>query len=454
MKKTEGHSMENSVISRKELRKDILKLAWPCVVEQTFACLIATISTTLVSSIGKEAVNAVSICNQPMYIPNVIFQAFNVGGTALIARFLGMKDQESAKKTCAQTLVLSLMMGLIASLFLRFAGGFVIRFLGASDDYYYLALEYMNYASIGLIFQALSTSIAAMLRGAGRTRLSMYFNIAASATNVVVGYVMIHVLGLGVRGAGIAFLIAHITGCSIALSQLFFRKGMEIHITPKQIFHFDFKLVGRIANVGIGTALEQIALRIGMIFFTTQIVSLGTEQYAAHNIASNIDNYTCIMAMALSVSLTPLVGQSLGALELDKAEKYFSEAIKIGLVCSAVLVSILLIFPRYLAMIFIRDEAVIYYVERCLRMLAINTTGQLLQMSVCGGLRGGGDTRWPLISTMIGILGVRTTLVILLIRILGMDVSGAWLAMAIDQTIRACIIYLRYKSGKWKTIKV
>ena len=128
--------METEVFSGKELRKDILKLAWPCVVEQTFACLIATISTTLVSSIGKEAVNAVSICNQPMYIPNVIFQAFNVGGTALIARFLGMKDRDNARKTCAQTLILSLMMGLVASLFLRFFGGAVIRFLGATDDYY------------------------------------------------------------------------------------------------------------------------------------------------------------------------------------------------------------------------------------------------------------------------------------------------------------------------------
>ncbi|MBQ3872018.1 MAG: MATE family efflux transporter [Clostridia bacterium] len=446
--------METEVFSGKELRKDILKLAWPCVVEQTFACLIATISTTLVSSIGKEAVNAVSICNQPMYIPNVIFQAFNVGGTALIARFLGMKDRDNARKTCAQTLILSLMMGLVASLFLRFFGGAVIRFLGATDDYYYLALEYMNYASIGLIFQALSTSIAAMLRGAGRTRLSMYFNIVASATNVIVGYTMISVFGLGVRGAGIAFLIAHITGCSIALAQLFFRKKMEIHITPKEVFHFDIRLIGRIANVGIGTALEQVALRIGMIFFTTQIVGLGTEQYAAHNISGNIDNYTCIMATALSVSLTPLVGQSLGALELKKAERYFGEAIKIGLICSAVLVTILVAFPRYLALIFIRDESVIYYVERCLRMLAITTPGQILQMSVCGGLRGGGDTRWPLISTMIGILGVRTSLVILLIKVMGMDVSGAWLAMAIDQTMRAVIIFFRYKSGKWKTIRV
>ena len=225
-------------------------------------------------------------------------------------------------------------------------------------------------------------------------------------------------------------------------------------MTEDLVFHFDIRLIGRIANVGIGTALEQVALRIGMIFFTTQIVGLGTEQYAAHNISGNIDNYTCIMATALSVSLTPLVGQSLGALELKKAERYFGEAIKIGLICSAVLVTILVAFPRYLALIFIRDESVIYYVERCLRMLAITTPGQILQMSVCGGLRGGGDTRWPLISTMIGILGVRTSLVILLIKVMGMDVSGAWLAMAIDQTMRAVIIFFRYKSGKWKTIRV
>ncbi len=84
----------------------------------------------------------------------------------------------------------------------------------------------------------------------------------------------------------------------------------------------------------------------------------------------------------------------------------------------------------------------------------MNTTGQIIQMSICGGLRGGGDTRWPLVSTMIGILGIRTTLCLLFIRVLGMGVEGAWLAMATDQTIRAIIIFFRYRSGKWKTIRV
>ena len=447
--------MENTgELSSKALRKDILRLAWPCAVEQTFACFISTISTTLVSSLGKEAVNAVSICNQPMFIPNVIFQAFNVGGTALIARFLGMKNNEDARKTCAQTLILSLLMGLVASALLQFGAGIVIRFLGATDDYYYLALEYMRFASIGLIFQALSTSIAAMLRGAGRTRLSMTFNILASAVNVTAGYIFISVLKLGIKGAGLAFLLAHFSGCMVALSQLFLRRDLAIHISPREVFHFNKDIIKRISGVGIGTALEQVALRIGMIFFTTQIVSLGTEQYAAHNISSNIDNYTCILPLALSVSLTPLVGQSLGAREYERADRYFREGIKIGLFGSAIIIAILLIFPEQLARIFINDTEVIRYVVRCLRILAVNTTGQIIQMSICGGLRGGGDTRWPLVSTMIGILGIRTTLCLLFIRVLGMGVEGAWLAMATDQTIRAIIIFFRYRSGKWKTIRV
>lgn len=87
-------------------------------------------------------------------------------------------------------------------------------------------------------------------------------------------------------------------------------------------------------------------------------------------------------------------------------------------------------------------------------MLALVTPGQLLQIAICGGLRGGGDTRWPLISSMTGILGVRTVLTLVFVQVLDLGLVGAWAAMALDQNLRAFIIYRRYRSGKWKTIRV
>ncbi|NLY53374.1 MAG: MATE family efflux transporter, partial [Firmicutes bacterium] len=71
-----------------------------------------------------------------------------------------------------------------------------------------------------------------------------------------------------------------------------------------------------------------------------------------------------------------------------------------------------------------------------------------------GALRGAGDTRWPLISTLVGIAVVRVVLAKLFVDVLLWGLLGAWLAMAIDQCTRSAFIYFRYRSGRWKTVKV
>ncbi|MGI6664814.1 MAG: MATE family efflux transporter [Christensenellaceae bacterium] len=441
-------------ISRGTIWKEIGKLAWPCAVEQIFASLMTLISTLLVSSLGKEAVNAVSITTQPMFIPNIVLQAFNVGGTALIARFLGMQEEKNARRACAQTLLLSILMSVVASAGLYLGSGPIIRMLGATDDYYYLALDYMRYSSIAIIFQAISVSVAAMLRGAGKTSLSMYFNILASVVNVGVGYLLISVFGLGVQGAGIAFLVSHIAGSLFALYLLFFQKDLPIHIKPKDVLIFDKDLVKRISRIGTGTALEQLVLRIGLIAFTMLIVNLGTAEYAAHNIAGTIHNYVIAIGTAMSVALTSLVGQNLGANKPQLAERYVKEALRICWICIGVCMAILLLFPGPIASLFTKEADVKKNLVMCFRMLALVAPGQILQQSICGGLRGGGDTKWPLISTMLGVLGMRMVMGYVFINVFDMGLFGAWLANVLDQNLRGFIIYLRFRSGKWKYLRV
>ncbi len=449
------------LLAEEEVRQDrgfiwkhIGKLAWPCAVEQLFSSLISAISMMLVTSIGTEAVNAVSVTNQPMYIPFVVFRAFNVGGTALVARFLGMRDEENAKRACAQSLLLTFAMGLLAAIGLYFGAGAIIRFIGATDDYYYLAMRYMNYVSVSIIFQSISIVAACMLRGAGRTSLSMYFNVLASIVNVVVGYILISVVGMGIDGAGIAFLVAQFSGAAFALYLLLCREELPIHIRLKDLFKIDRSIIRRIAHVGLGAALEQMALRVGLMTFTMLIVGLGTAEYAAHNIAGTMYNYVIAFGQAIGMALTSLVGQNLGADRADLAERYIKEALYIALICAGVLMAILLLLPYQIASLFTDDPEVAKNVVLCLRLLALVTPAQIIQMSICGGLRGGGDTRWPMVSTMAGVLGMRMAMGYLFIHLFDWGLAGAWLACILDQNMRAGVIYLRMRSGKWKRQKV
>ncbi|MBE6936248.1 MAG: MATE family efflux transporter [Ruminococcaceae bacterium] len=444
--------------SRREMWRELFRLSWPCAVELFLSSMIGVVTVALVAKLGAVATNATSITNQPIMIPNVILQAFCVGGTAVVARSLGQRDQAAARTACEQTLLLSIVFSVLATVLMYFLGGLFIGWMGATPDYYDMAVYYMKYCAVGVFFQSISTAVAALLRGAGKTRLSMYFNIVSNVVNVLLGMLLINGFGpipaLGITGAGIAQLAAKIVGCAMALFILFRSHDLPIRPDLAKLFRPRIDVMRRICRVGTSSALEQLALRVGLLLFTTYIVHLGTAEYAAHNIAGSIHSYVVNFGQAISVALVSLVGQNLGAKRPDIAERYFSEALKMCWLVSAILMVPLLLIPQYIAMIFTREAAVIEDIVVALRILAGFVAPQIIQIAVCGGLRGGGDTKWPLISTMIGVLGMRMVLGYFFIVVFQWGLAGAWFCWLLDQTTRAVIIYFRFRGGKWKTVKV
>jgi putative MATE family efflux protein len=360
---------------------------------------------------------------------------------------------DAEQRTSEQMLFLAAGAGLFSGMILYLFGGVIIALMGATPDYYPMAVLYMKFSAVGVVFQSITTTIAATLRGAGRTRLTMRFNIIASITNVSIGFPLIYGLGpipsFGIMGAGIATLSAQTVGCVIALFTLFRSNGLPIHPKIAKIFKIDFSVIKRISIIGVSSAIEQLALRIGLILFAIYVIRLGTSEYAAHNIAGSIHSYVVNIGSAFSVALVSLVGQNLGAKRPDLAEKYFGEAIKLCIVCSTFFAAILLLFPYNLAHIFTREPEVVANIVIALRILALFVAPQIIQIAVCGGLRGGGDTKWPLISTMIGVLGMRMVFGYVFIVLLKWGIAGAWLCWFMDQTFRMIIILIRYRRGKW-----
>jgi len=455
---SETDTLTGLMPERRQMWRDFAVLALPSAVELTLSSMLSMITMAMVSTLGKEVVSAVGITGQPTMIPYIVLQAFAVGGTAMVARAYGRRDDATTRKSCEQTMLLTFVFSIIMGLVMFAYGGVIIRLMGATDDYYYLAAMYMRYCAIGGMFQHVSTAIAAILRGVGKNRLSMQFSVTANIVNIIVGYTLINGIGpfpaMGLKGAAIAQLVGKFTGCSYALFILFMSKSSPIKPDIKRMLSFDFGIIKRISNVGLSSAMEQIAMRVGMMAFTIYVIQLGTADYAAHNIAGTVHTYVVNFGSAISYALVSLVGNNLGRGRADIAEKYINEAMKLCFVMSCVLIIPLLTLPRYIALIFTREEDVVASIVTALRILAFIVPGQILQIAIAGGLRGGGDTRWPLFMTMTGILGVRMIVGYFFIMIFKWGIAGAWWCWCLDQSSRAVFIYFRFRSGKWKTVRV
>ena len=443
---------------KKQMWRDILVLTWPSAVEFTLGSLIGIITMAMVSPLGKEVVSAVGITQQPVMLPMVLLQAFAVGGTALVARSIGEGNATAVRNASEQTMFLSIIAGVLSGLVMYVFGGVFILWMGATEDYYALAEMYMRFCAIGGIFQAISGSISALLRGAGRTRLSMHFSVLANIVNIIVGYLLIYGVGpipaMGLAGAAWAQLIGKFAGMLYALIILFYSKDLSIKPRIRGMFVPERVVIGRICRIGVSSALEQLVMRVGVILFTIYIIHLGTAEYAAHNIAATIHIFVVNFGMAVSMALVSLVGQNLGRERPDIAERYFNESVKICLIISVILMIPLLVIPKNIAWIFTREEDVVVNIVTALRILAAITFAQIYQICVSGGLRGGGDTKWPLYSTIVGILGMRMILGYFFVVRFQWGIAGAWWCWFLDQVARAAIIYYRFRGGKWKTIKI
>lgn len=444
-------------ISKPDLRKSILAFAWPCIVELFLVSLISMVNLIMVGRLGAYAISAVGITNQPVFISIAVFQAFNIGATALVARFIGAKDNENARLVAIQALIISVISGVALCLVGYYFSHRIVVAMGAQADTVAYADLYMKYMAVGIIFQAVPTAVSALFRGAGETKSPMRFNIISNVVNVVFGFIFIYgfwfVPALGVEGAAIAATIAKAVACVMSIRAIFDTR-MPIYITLKDRFRLDFKLLKRIMNIGYAAAGEQLALRVGLLIFTKIVADLGTVPFAAHQICINIMGLSFNVGQALGMAATSFMGRNLGAKKPEMAEIYGKEIRRMGMIASLFISVCFFLGGYWISALYTSDNSVIEASAFILKIIALVLPAQTSQLIIAGGLRGAGDTKWPLIATMSGILGVRVILGILFVKVFPWGLTGAWIAVAIDQFVRSIVIYFRFRDGKWKYIRV
>ncbi|HYH04625.1 MAG TPA: MATE family efflux transporter, partial [Bacillota bacterium] len=163
--------------------------------------------------------------------------------------------------------------------------------------------------------------------------------------------------------------------------------------------------------------------------------------------ASNIVN-------GLAVAASSYTGRFLGAQKPWLAEEYSKQISRMGLMFSIVMGSGFVLAGGPIARIYTSDITVIGLVALVLKIATLIIVPQNYLAIISGSLRGAGDTKWPLVSSVIGMVVARVSLAAIFVRVFHWGLPGAWMAAVADQSIRSVLIYYRFKTGKWKQIEV
>ncbi len=298
----------------KEIRSDIFRMAWPSAMEMILVSLCGIIDMMMVGQLGSYAITAVGLTNQPKFLMLAVFQAFNVGCTALVARSRGEGRQDTANTATSSNLILSIVISIALCTVGFFFASDMVRFMGGDETTTLYGTQYFEFLLIGLPFNIAGMAITAALRGVGNTKASLYMNFTANIINVFFNYCLIYgnfgFPRLEVAGAAIAtslgFVVAFFLGLFILL-----RKHQYVYLSRKNKL-LDWTVIKRMTRVGSPAMAEQLGMRIGQTIFTRVVSGLGTAAFAAHMVTINIESLSFTTGQAFGVASTTFVGQNLG----------------------------------------------------------------------------------------------------------------------------------------------
>lgn len=442
----------------KEAYSRILSIAWPAILESILISMISVADTAMVSTLGTESIAAVGISGQPRSIALSVIFSLNVGVTAVVSRRKGAKDQEGANRCLKQCLIISTLLALFLSAVCIVFARPILLYAGAQLDYIDLAVLYTRIIISGLVFTAISQTITAAQRGCGKTKISMWTNVSANIVNVVLNYLLIggH-LGfprLGITGAAIASFTSFMVSALIAVVSAL-RKTSFINLRYKTSWKFDKSTIQSVWKVSSSTAVEQVLFnRVGYFISGKLTASLGTVAYATHQICSNLFSISLSFTEGFNVTASSLMGQSLGEQREDKARLFVTLSQRVAAVGALLLMCIYIFLRVPLLHIYDADDNVLLLGSQILIIVGLMTNIQTAQNVFTASLRGAGDTKYVAYTSMVSVMVLRPVLIWFFAYALHLGLIGVWLASASDQSLRFILAWLRFKSGKWKEIKL
>lgn len=444
-------------LTRKNLNRNIARLALPAAGENVLHMTIFIADIVMVGRLGTEAIAAVGLAGALNFIIAIIFSSLNAGTLSLVARHIGAGERKDAERVAAQSLFLAILIGIVISPALVLYAQKVLLLMSAEPPIAALGTVYLKIVMTMLICRLIILAGSAAFRGAGDTRTPMLITLIMNCINVLFNWLLIFGIWrfprMGVIGAAWGTAIAYGVGAALVLIILFSGRGV-LTISVRDLFRFDLTTIWRILRISLPAAFDSFFTQVGYLIFIKIVTSLGTVSLAAHQVAVRIEAISFMPGFALAVSTATLVGQSLGAKDVALASLSMKRNCQYALMLMGFFACIFLAFPAQMARVFSPEQEVLRLSALCVMISAIEQPALAIYMVYSGGLRGAGDTLSPMLVTIVGTLCFHVSLAYLFGIVLGWGLGGVWFGAAIDWICRSIAVYILFRRGRWKRIKV
>lgn len=445
----EGSTMRKSM--RKVMRWQVLSLAWPVVLEMSGVMITGVVTTAMVGRLGAVALTAVGIATMVQFASAMVIAAFGTGASALVGKESGAGQWEQVRRTTGQALLIGLLLGLILAI-IGYAGAeSLFLMIGAEPAVVILAGQLLKMLFLFTPVYLLMVIGNAVLRGLSKTKTAFFIGTFSNLLSMLLAFLLIFGVGLPAQGPmGAAWGMGIAQLCGGILAMLVIARDPHIQLHWRAVFTWHPATIRRILEISVPAAVEQAALQGGRVFFTFMIAGVGAVQFAAHQIAVQIESVSFLPGFGFSVAVMAIVAQSLGKGRPARAIRFTKITAGLAFVAMSLMGVVFFVFAESLTRLFIDEPQVVYWGSLCVMVAAFEQPTLALAYVFAGALRGAGDTRWPMYATILGVWVFRMPLVYLCVHVWQFGIVSVWVVTAIDFLLRSLVLWLRFRGSVWK----
>lgn len=433
-----------------QIRRAVLTLALPVTVSSLLQRTEGILDIFLVGGLGATAIAAVGIGQLLVFFAVTVVASLTVGATVVIAQLWGARRFTDAGQAAVHVLALALVISLALMALGILVNRPVMQLLGAAPDVVTLAGPYLDIIFLVIPFTIVIQVLSGILHGTADTRTPMYAMIGVNVLHALLAYPLIYgrwgFPNLGINGAAVAVGAAESVGVLVLLIRC-----STLFVRPTRLRR---DLARAVWDVGLPVFGERVMQQVGVLLYTKLVLMYGTVAYAAHQVGLSIEAFSFLPGYGFAVAAATMAGQSIGAGKYARAKLENWEANRLAACVMAGMGLLFFFFPYALLRAFTDDPAVIELGTLFLKIVALLQIPLALTMVLSGSLRGAGDTRYIMGTTIVGMWGVRLPLACIAALWLQLDLIFVWSAMVADWTIRMGLLIVRYRSERWHGIQV
>lgn len=394
--------MLRNLIGDKAFYKRLLVLMLPIMVQNGITNFVNMLDNIMIGAVGTAQMTGVAVTNQLLFVFNLCIFGAVSGAGIFGAQFFGNKDYDGVRYTLRFKLIFGLILCILGILLFVFCGDGLVNMYMQGDEGVTDPIATLNYAKnylfimiLGLIPYTIVQCYSSTLREGGHPNLPMFAGVAAVVVNLMFNYILIFgkfgAPRLGVAGAAVATVISRFTELLIVIfathcnsKKYSFIKGLY-----KSLYVPKF-LIGRLFLKGLPLMINETLWASGVAVINQCYSVRGLDAVAAGNIQQTFWNVFSIAYMAVGAAIGIILGQMLGANELDNAKSSAFKMITFSFLIATVIAIVYAFAAEFIPLAYNTDDEIRHLATRLMQITAIAMPFEALTHASYFTLRSGG----------------------------------------------------------------